>query len=94
MNDDLNYRLALDRIERTHRQKLTWLRQLAPNWSEFQSASERIPGQWTKVVVQTVYELQRAEEQHRATESKHSYWAARTTRGAWLRFRIHPPYCM
>ena len=65
MNDDLNYRLALDRIERTHRQKLTWLRQLAPNWSEFESASARIPGQWTKVVLQTVHEMQRADEQHR-----------------------------
>lgn len=66
MNDDLNYFLALDRIERTHKQKLTWLRQLAPNWTEFEAASSRIPGQWMKVVLQTTHDLKRAHEQHKA----------------------------
>lgn len=66
MTKDLNYQLALDRIERSHRQKLTWLRQLAPNWNEFKSASSRIPGQWTKIVHQTIHELERAHEQHQA----------------------------
>jgi DNA processing protein len=66
MNEDLTYLLALDHIERSHRQKLTWLRQLAPNWMEFEAAATRIPGQWTKVVYQTMRDLARAEEQHRA----------------------------
>ena len=66
MNTEQHYQLALDYLERSTKQKLTWLRQLAPHWAEFEAASARIPGPWAKTVRQQLYELERAHEQHEA----------------------------